>query len=187
MKRFAIALILVSIAGALAAQEARIDLPGHPCPHPVRIVIEGEKHPPTPDPAAFGSTLFPLVTGSQWNQTAVNKAFGTTFHFPAPGQGKECCLMTEGTLVVTLKALQGGGINSPTSWNDDIVVFSPLTNKFWNKRAWSQTNAVNTGDTETLTIPIPASALQTGIVNLYVEDDTAVVSAHLELKGCCLR
>lgn len=184
-KTFIATLMLIALAATLAAQqEERRPFPGHPCPHPITITIKGETQAPTPDPGAFGSTLYPLVSGSLWNQTAVNKAFGTTFHFPAPP--KECCLMTKGTLVLTLKALQGGGINSPTSWNDNLVVFNG-SNKFYNVRVWPQASSVATGATETLTINIPPSVLATGFFSLYVEDDTAVVRAHLTLEGCCLK
>lgn len=183
-KTFVATLLVVALAATVVAQEERHPGPSMACPHPVQIVIRGESHPPTPDAGAFGPTLFPLVKASQWNQTAINKAFGTTFHFPA--QPKECCVMTKGTLVVTLKALEGGGPNSSTSWNDDIVVFNG-TDKFYNKRVWPQTGTVKTGETETLTIPIPANVLATGFFNLYVEDDTAVVSAVLTLEGCCLK
>jgi len=185
MKKTLIAmLMLTALAATLAAQEERVLLPGHPCPHPVKISIVGESKPPTPDPADFGGTLYPLVAGSQWNQTAVNKQFGTTFHFPAPP--KECCLMTRGVLVVTLKALQGGGVNSATSWNDDIVV-SRGAHIIYNKRIWPQGSAVATGATTVHTITLGPGDLATGVLSLRVEDDTAVTSAHLTLEGCCLK
>lgn len=178
--------LLMPGASLLAQQEMRVPgpIPGpiQPCPRPVHNVIHGQAQAPAPDPAAFG-TLYSAVTGSQWNQTATDKGFGTTFRFPA--KPKECCLMTKGTLVVTLRALQGGGLNSASSWNDDIVVFNGA-NKFYNQRIWPQGSAVATGQTITLTIPIPSNVLSTGFFNLYVEDDTAVVSADLTLDGCCV-
>lgn len=179
-KRFAIGVIfIISAAAAFAQENVR-------CPRPFSTVIIGEKSPPAPNAGAFSAIgVNPaVVSGSQWNQMQVNKSFGTTFHFPAPG--KDCCLMSYGVLVVTLKALQGGGIGSASSWNDDIIVFSG-THRDWDKRVWPQTSAVHAGDTETLHIPLSAATLQSGIVSLYVEDDTAVVSAHLELRGCCIK
>jgi hypothetical protein len=44
-----------------------------------------------------------------------------------------------------------------------------------------------TGGFTTHTVSIPQSVLATGFVSLYVEDDTAVVSAVLSLEGCCLK
>jgi len=186
-KRFAIGVILIiSAAAAAFAQEARIDPEYNRCPRPFSTVIVGENSPPAPNAAAFSAIgINPTtVSGSQWNQTQVNKAFGTTFHFPAPG--KDCCLMTYGVLIVKLKALQGGGTGSSSSWNDDIVVFSG-THKDGNQRIWSQTAPVHTGDMTQLQFPLSAQTLQSGVVSLYVEDDTAVVSAHLELRGCCIK
>ena len=54
------------------------------------------------------------------------------------------------------------------------------------QRVWPQGHSVATGQTETLAITIPGNVLAIGFFNLYVEDDTAVVSAVLTLEGCCL-
>ena len=178
----ATAMMFTALAAPLAAQEFE-PRPGPPmsCPHPITGTIDAEKHPPTPDPADFGPKLAPLVSGSQWNQTAVNKAFGTTFHFRKP---HDCCVWTKGTLVVKLKALQGGPKGSPTSANDGVSIISGGVS-VTGQTPWP--NGTTTGATTTLTFNIPPNILAKGEFSLYVEDDTAVLSAHLTLQGCCVK
>src|SRR5882724_4219423 len=132
-------------------------------------------------------------TTNQFNQTRSDQGFAYTFKFPAWSNSnkKECCRCTEGaTLTVKFKALQGGGINTPSSWNDDVVVYSSLApgpaHQVLFQRIWPQTAAVATGQTETLTFKIPCKYLSNGHLSIYVEDDTAVLSAELSLSRCCL-
>ena len=125
-----------------------------PCPRPVSQVIQGASSAPTPDASDLPPNT--ALTGYAWNQTARDKVFAHTFHF-----AKEvCCLMTRGTLVVTVKALDSGPAGSATSAN---------------------------GATKVLTFTVPASALSLGRVSLLAQDDTAIVSADLRLEGCCIR
>jgi hypothetical protein len=180
-KMFIVTMFLTGIlaAGSLAAQKAPF-MDGAACPHPYSTTIKGNSHPPTPDLADFPPNYG--VTGSVWNQTAADKHFGHTFHFPA--QPKECCLMTYGQLVITIKALQGGPFNSPSSGNDGIYLFSAGV-RFDSQAAWP--NGAATGQARTVTFNIPANILAKGEFSLYVQDDTAVVSADLTLRGCCLK
>jgi hypothetical protein len=180
-KMFIVTMFFTGILAAvsLAAQEARfVDMAA--CPHPYSTTIKGNSHPPAPDLADFPPNFG--VTGSVWNQTAVDKHFGHTFHFPAPP--KECCLMTYGQLVITIKALQGGAFNTASSGNDGINLFSAGV-QFANQAAWP--SGATTGQTRTVTFNIPANILAKGEFSLYVQDDTAVVSADLTLRGCCLK
>src|SRR5882724_673667 len=106
-------------AGSAFAQELRLATVPVACPHPVSVTLSAPPpSPPTPDSHDFSGTLAAAVLNSVGNQTAINKSFGHTFHFPAPDPGKECCLMTKGTLTVTVKCLQGGSKGSSTSAND---------------------------------------------------------------------
>jgi hypothetical protein len=176
------------VAGSAVAQNL-VAGPPVPCPHPVSLVLTAPPPtPPTPDPLDFAPTLTAAVTGSQWSQTAINKSFGHTFHFPAPN-GNECCLMTEGTLQVKVKCLQGGRSNTSTSGNDDIeLVSNHAVVPGFSKRVWPQPAGCATGAVTTVTFTgIPASVLSTGRVSFFVEDDTAVLGATLTLHGCCLR
>lgn len=170
------------VAGLAIAQEELRPGPPVPCPHPVTQVITNPPGGPTPDPVDFGAIG---VAGSMWNQTAVDKHFGHTFHFPAPG--RECCLMTKGTLEVTIKCLQGGPAGSASSGNDYVeLVQGGASVAGYSPKAWP--TGCSTGAVRTLVINnLPASILNTGRVSVYVEDDTAVLSAKLTLQGCCLK
>ena len=92
--------------------------------------------------------------------------------------------MTSGTLTITIKALQGGGFNTASSGNDGINIISGGVSVA-GLTPWP--SGATTGQTKTVTLNIPPNVLATGLVSLYVQDDTAVLSADLNLKGCCLR
>lgn len=177
----AVALLTLSTAAPLVAQEraAISPQPVVACPHPISVTLKGP-NPPAPDPGDFGK-LYPAVKGSEWNQTAIDKAFGTTFHLPRRG---ECCVWTSATVTLTIKALQGGAFNSASSGNDGINILSQGTSVAGTP-AWP--NGCHTGDTRTVSISVPASALAQGQFSLYVQDDTAVVDATVQLQGCCIR
>jgi len=180
MKKTLIAtIVLAALAAPLLAQEERHPGPPVPCPHPVSVVILAGTTPPTPDQMDLGPQLYPTSVGSQWNQTAVNKHFGHTFHF-----AKECCLMTSGTLTVKIKALQGGPAKSATSANDAVNLVSNKT-VVQQQQPWI--NGVSTGATTVVTFNVPASVLSRGLLSIFVQDDTAVLSAELKMTGCCIR
>jgi hypothetical protein len=164
-------------AGVASAQEPRVIAPQIPCPFPV--VQHFPSGPAaTPVLSEFPVALRPLVTGSVWNQTAINKAFGHTFRFTAP---KDCCAITGGVLTIHIKALQGGP--GATSANDGMHVYVGGVS-IYSQALWS--SSVHTGDTTTLNIPITANHLTSGLVSFYIEDDTAAVSADLEIDSCCV-
>jgi len=156
-----------------------------------KVNLDRSDFPDNFDPTAFAALENPAT--NQFNQTAINQFFGYTFKFPAWSNSnkKECCRCTEGaTLTVKLKALQGGGPHSPSSWNDAVEVYSSLapgpSHKVVGQYIWLQTAGVATGQTETLTFKIPCQYLSNGHLSIYVEDDTAVLSAELSLSRCCL-
>ncbi len=161
MKRTFSSILAVAALAAFAVhgQELRPG-PPVPCPHPVTLTIIGASSPPAPDPADFGPTLAPGVVGSQWNQTAINRHFGHTFHFISPG--KECCLMTSGKLTIKVKALQGGSKGSSTSANDGFTLISQGVSVS-GQAPWN-TTGVTTGTIATLTFNVPASVLGRGVV-----------------------
>jgi len=185
MKKALIATIVLTALAAtsLVAQEQRTVYSPLPCPHPVTIIIKGSSSAPTPDPKDLGPTLGPASAGSQWNQTATNKHFGHTFHFPAPP--RECCLMTSGTIIVKVKALQGGPAHSSSSAND---AFSLVSNGvvISQQQPWNN-SGVATGAVATLTFTVPQSALNNGAVSIFGQDDSAFQGADLTLRGCCLK
>ena len=185
MKRILSSILALAALTAVAAmaQEERLPAPGVPCPRPVTITIHGASGPATPDPADLTPALVTATAGSQWNQTAVNKGFAHTFHFPAPP--RECCLMTSGKLTIRVKALQGGPKASSTSANDGFTLISHGLS-ISGQAPWN-TTGVATGTVATLTFVVPPNVLSQGMVTIYGEDDSAVLSADLILQGCCLK
>ena len=158
-------------AKAQAPEAARmIPGPGVPCPNPVHYVITR--------PTAAGSQQAATILGT-YNQTSINQSFKDTFTFKPP-QG-QCCQFTSGTLKVTYKALQSGDANHvSTSWNDDAGLMPGPYPRIWGP------GPVPAGQVKTIPYNLTPAMLASGSITLYVEDDTAVVSATLEIIGCCL-
>jgi len=184
-------LLILLAGGSLLAQEARarpqagrpyVPALVIPCPFPTKLTIPGGTTPPAPVLAQFPAAWHPNIAGSTWNQTVADKHFAHTFTFPA--QPRVCCLMTKGVLTVTIKALQSAGAGGAASANDAVHVTSGGT-VVASQQPWL-TTGVTAGTVATVTFPIPANVLSTGMVSFYVQDDVAVVSASLTVEGCCL-
>jgi hypothetical protein len=181
-----VSFVLAALAAPLLlAQTSRVAPSAFdaPCPRPITQTINGTATAPQPLSSDLVS-LYGTSVGSQWNQTAINKHFGHTFRFVSPKNG-ECCLMTSGQLTVRVKALQGGGPNSSTSAND---AFSLVSNgvAIQQQQPWL-TTGVATGTIATLTFNVPPNVLANGVLSFFAQDDSAVLSADLSLRGCCLR
>lgn len=177
------AAITLFVIAEMSAQEMAPRGADYPvaCPHPINTTIKGAS-PAAPDPADFGS-LYHAVRGSQWNQTVADKAFGTTFRLPpTPGS---CCVWTSATVVLTIKALQGGAFNTASSGNDGVNIISHGVSVA-GVTPWP--NGATTGETKSLTIRVPASVLASrNEFSLYVQDDTAVLDATVRFEGCCIK
>jgi hypothetical protein len=176
------ALLVISLAAAVAsAQEVRPTTGQVACPFPFTMHLSaGPSGPAAPILSQFPAGIRPLIGGSVWSQTAADKQFGHTFRFNP--MTKECCAMTGGTLTLHLKALVSGPSKS-TSVNDGVNVFVGGV-AIGGQTPWTQ--SVVAGATTTITIPITANNLTSGFVSFYVQDDTAVISAALDLTGCCV-
>jgi hypothetical protein len=173
-------LIICLAAGAASAQEVR-PTTGVACPFPFTVHLSaGPSGPAAPILSQFPAGIRPLIGGSVWNQTAADKQFGHTFRFNP--LTKECCAMTSGKLTLHLKALVSGPSNA-SSVNDGVNVFVGGV-AIGGQTPW--TPSVVAGATTTITIPITANNLTSGFVSFYVQDDTAVLSAELDLTGCCV-
>lgn len=159
--------------------------PNAPCPHPYsQTLTGGPGGASSPVAAEFPANLQGPIAGSVWSQTQADKHFAHTFRLSGSG---ECCIATSATLQVTLKALVGGGVGSPTAVNDAVHVFSGGTVvQGLSQQPWLSTGVAN-GATTTVTIQIPANVLATGLVSFYVQDDAAVTNATLTVSGCCLK
>ncbi|HEX8407979.1 MAG TPA: hypothetical protein VF883_03885 [Thermoanaerobaculia bacterium] len=159
--------------------------PNTPCPHPYSQTLSGgPSGASSPVAAEFPANIQASIAGSVWSQTQADKHFAHTFRVSGNG---ECCIATSGTLRVTLKALAGGGVGSPTSVNDAVHVFSGGTVvQGLSQQPWLS-SGVGTGATTTVTIQIPPNVLATGLVTFYVQDDASVTNATLTVSGCCLK
>lgn len=155
--------------------------PVMPCPYPYNQTFTSGPQA-TPIAAQFPAGLQAAIAGSVWNHTAINRQFGHTFSFPSQ---RECCLITSGKLEVTIKALQGGGANSSTSANDAVHVIVNGASATY-QQPWL-TTGVATGDTQPVYFTLTAAQLASGNISIYVQDDSAVVSARLTVSGCCTR
>jgi hypothetical protein len=181
MKRilFATAIFILSVAGSLIAQDTRIPLETR-CPFPTTLTIAGGTVA-APVIAEFPANTQAAIVGSAWNQAAANKAFGHTFRFPV--RPRECCVITKGTLVVNVRALQDATSGGADAGNDGANLYSGGA-LVTGQTIW--TPPVNAGQTKSLTFNLTAGALATGLLSIYVQDDTAVVSAQLVVEYCCL-
>jgi hypothetical protein len=156
-------------AKAQAPETERMVPPGLavPCPNPVHYVITRPTAAGSQQPASLGT----------YNQLAINQSFKDVFSFKPPhGQ---CCQFSRGTLKVTYKALQSGDDKHvATSWDDQGGLGPhPLI--------WGP-GPVTAGQIKTVPYTLTPAMLASGSVTLFVQDDTAVVSATLEITGCCL-
>jgi hypothetical protein len=177
-------LVVLMTAGFAAAQETRAAVsPADSkilCPFPFVQHIAGGTGASAIVPSEFPANIRPVIVGSVWNQTQADKNFGHTFRFEP--KMRDCCVLTGGILSIKLKALVSGpGVAS--SVNDGMHVYVGGVSKAA-RTPW--TSSVHAGDTQTMTIPLTAGDLSSGLVSIYFEDDRDVVSADLELDWCCL-
>ena len=160
---------------------------GHvPCPKPYTLHV-----PATPGPVDT-SALPPGHNYQGIGGNQINTWSGYTFKLPKP---HHCCQAMSARLTVTFKALQGGAHGSPTSANDywgvtktgggpvpgntaALIYYPPLL----------LSQAVTTGYqvTKTFTVTDFSTLNSGGGLGVYAQDDTAIVSATLDITGCCL-
>jgi hypothetical protein len=186
-RKSVVLLLALFVTQALMAQElGRVApvRPAMPCPHPFsQTLTGGPSGPSAPVVADFPTVVQGGLAGSVWNQTATDKYFGHTFRFPE--LSGNCCLITKGTLTVTIKALNSGVKGASAANNDAVNVYSNGA-LIGQQQPWLN-SGVTAGTTATVTFTIPATALATGMVSFLVQDDSAAVSAQLVIEGCCLR
>lgn len=188
-RQLAVCLTLIAlVARGLHAQQQR--KPGYVppvlCPRPVSFTIAaGPTAPPTPDPSDFSGTLANAVATSSWNQAYVNRGFGHSFTLPPAG--RDCCIWTRATLIVKVKALQAGAAGTDGESVNDRVQLVKNGASVTGTAQQPFAGGATVGQLATVTIAVPQSVLDSGVISVYVQDDTAVLSAELQLVGCCLR
>jgi hypothetical protein len=164
-------------------------------------IVRGDCHPITKwtltapnllsfDPADFtpGQVSAPHMTGL--GDPSVDKNYLNTFVIWK--KDKRCCQITKARLIVNMKA--NSTCQSHTghdAGNDSInIMHAGLTVPTYADYIYPGTGSCNVGQTATYTQNLNAAALaainQSGELSFAVQDDTQVVSATLEVWGCCL-
>ncbi|HVA27836.1 MAG TPA: hypothetical protein VNF68_06630 [Candidatus Baltobacteraceae bacterium] len=176
--------------GATLAQNDRVL-----CPNPLAPVsiTRGGTTAATPMASEF-SPGTPL-SGMTYNQTSDNQSFRDTIVFRKPST-KLCCRLDAlprtgyyGKLTVTYKALDEGPTGSHTSYNDSGgLVYLGASVPGQSGWIYPQGSFVANNQIAVRTYFLSAAIVQSGRVSFAVQDDTAVVSAKLEVPGgCCLQ
>jgi hypothetical protein len=154
------------------------------CPAPLDLTL----HATTPNvfTADFPAGALTNVVG--FNYSGPDKHFVYTFQWkPA----HRCCQVTRAILTVNMKANQGGqSTNSSDAGNDNIALmhlgstvlpYSARIYSSWHFQAGQQVTKVWNLQGAAL-----ANVNANNRLSFYVEDDTSVLSATLQLIGCCL-
>jgi hypothetical protein len=187
-----LALTLLMPATAATAQQNRVrpindQLPikETACPHPITVTLTAT-NPPNVVASNFSA-------GELAGQVGLNDS-GTNTHFLSTFQWKRdqrCCQITRALLTVVIKANQGGSsLTSSDAGNDGISIIQ-AGNSIQGEPIYNNTTfPFNAGLIVTKSLTLNAAALSylnnSGFVNLYVQDDSGVQSATLQLWGCCL-
>jgi hypothetical protein len=157
------------------------------CPNPRRINLTQSSGAATPVMADFPKGLCPGGIEPNFGGTKVDRCFIHTFSFPPPSE--LCCQCVEGkgnTLTLKLRVLLGGPAGSSTAANDQFAIYSNgsfVTGT--NQPLYS--GSVTTGQVVTKTIALKCSWLNNNRLSFLTQDDTAVLSATLNLNTCCVK
>jgi hypothetical protein len=155
------------------------------CPAPFSVTLDART------PYVLTSDIGSITNyQTSLNYTKPDKAYLHTFVWK---HEHRCCQVTSATMTVVMKAiLPGAAINSPDAGNDDIsiihagVTVPPFSDRIYN----GITRPFPAGQTATKTWTLNPAALAllntNGDLTAYVQDDTSVTSATLQLSGCCL-
>jgi hypothetical protein len=152
------------------------------CPVPRHVTLTAST--PSANMADFPANC---STGYEQNLggTTPNKCYIHTFDLPISSD--LCCQCIDSKknfLTIRYKALQGGPVNSASSWNDTVAIYPGALSA---AKLYPQGSAVATGQTGTKTIPITCAMLAHNRLSFLVQDDTAVTSATLDLDLCCVK
>lgn len=191
-KRYLVYLLLVAtfaLSGASASSQERKAVsesnefqvgPALACPFPQHVHLTAPPPNATPYAADFPSATVPLAN---WNATQPDRHFRHTFTWKSP---TDCCQAVRGTLTFKYKALQGGqSATSPNAGNDGVIIYKNGSNLLG--LPIYTTFPFPAGYTGTKTIQLTAAMLTNNNLSFQVQDDTAVISATLDVDICCIR
>lgn len=155
------------------------------CPRPISLTLTAT----TPNVVNSDFSALQLGAPRAWlNDPAINKNFLYTFQY---AKDEKCCEVTSAVLTVRMKANQSGQSKTTAdAGNDGISIMYngglvlPFSQPVYS--SWS----FNAGQTATKTWTLTGAALAnlnaTRRLSIYVQDDTMVQSATLQISGCCL-
>jgi hypothetical protein len=155
------------------------------CPKPISLTLTAT----TPNVVNSDFSAGQLGAPRAWlNDPLINKSFLYTFQY---AKDEKCCEVTSAVLTVRMKANQNGhSKTSSDAGNDGIAIMYnaavvlPFSQPVYS--SWS----FNAGQTATKTWSLTGAALAnlnaTHRLSIYVQDDTMVQSATLQISGCCL-
>ena len=153
------------------------------CPAPFSVTLDAKT------PYVLTSDIGSITNyQTSLGYTKPDKAYLHTFVWK---HERRCCQVTSATMTVVMKAIQSGqSTTSSDAGNDNIsIIHAGVPIPPYNERVFSHW-PFPAGQTATKTWTLNPAALgllnTNGYLTLYVEDDTSVTSATLQLTGCCL-
>lgn len=186
-----IATFLLSAVSALPqrripVEEIALPIKGN-CPNPIAITLTATA------PNVVNADFSPAALAaprSFLNDPALNKFFLYTFQWR---NDERCCQITKAVLTVRMKANQQGTPSGSNAHNDSIAI-AHLTNAVapFSERVYLALGNASfpAGQPAVKTWTLTGAALNnlnaTRRLSFYVQDDTMVQSATLQLTGCCL-
>ncbi|HKO43696.1 MAG TPA: hypothetical protein VJU84_10410 [Pyrinomonadaceae bacterium] len=190
---YSLLIMTFTLSGALAKAQDRRAQPVSewqlaakaPCPRPISLTLTAT----TPNVVNSDFSAVQLGAPRAWlNDPAINKNFLYTFQY---AKDERCCEVTSAVLTVRMKANQSGQSKTSADAGNDAIsimynagVVPPFSQPVYS--SWS----FNAGQTSTKTWTLTGSALAnlnaTRRLSIYVQDDTMVQSATLQISGCCL-
>ncbi|HEX9941917.1 MAG TPA: hypothetical protein VGG03_07875 [Thermoanaerobaculia bacterium] len=187
------AAILLTAGSVLAQEQAReiattepaaIALPAQPCPAPINMTLTAT----TPNVFNGDFAAAQLANQVGLNYSGSDKHFLHTFQWRPQHR---CCQITKAVLTVRMKANQGGqSASSADAGNDGIAVIHlgavvpPYNERVYSN--WPFSAGQPASKTWNLTGAALANINANNRLSIYVQDDTMVQSATLQLNGCCL-
>lgn len=168
----------------ITGPKAEVPMARGNCPKPIAVTLTATT--PTVVNADFSAAQ--LGAPRAWlNDPAPNKSFLYTFQW---SKAEGCCEITGAVLTVKLKANQSGSQNGSDSGNDGIAIMhlgsvvAPFSQPVYS--SWPFNPGLSITKTWTLTGAALNNLNANHRLSIYVQDDTRVESATLQIPGCCV-
>jgi hypothetical protein len=159
------------------------------CPRPVTLTLTAA-NPMTFVASDFNPQQVAQAHMSGFGDTAIDKNFLYTFQWRKEGQ---CCQITKAVLTVNMRSNgPGQSSSSADAGNDGIALMhAGAVVAPYNEAVYSNVpKPFVAGQLATKTWVLTGAALNnlnaSGLISFAVQDDTSVVSATLQISGCCL-